>query len=88
MIVRCLENRIFVVTADRVGVENRIEGKQLKFIGQSQIVDPDGRLIYRASCDKEEIRFVEIDPLLSGNKGINSTNDLFSDRRTDLYELN
>ena len=54
IITRCLENRVFVVTADRVGTEERISGSPLHFIGQSQVVDPDGNIIYRASRKKEE----------------------------------
>ena len=58
------------------------------FFGQSQVVDPDGNLIHRASRDGEEIGLVEIDPSRARDKAINSINDLFADRRTDLYELN
>ncbi len=88
MIVRCLENRIFAITANRIGIENRVAGERLEFIGQSQVVDPDGNLIHRASQDDEEIKLIEIDPSRARDKTINSVNDLFTDRRTDLYELN
>tara|TARA_B100000686_G_scaffold344553_1_gene427396 strand:- start:185 stop:979 length:795 start_codon:yes stop_codon:yes gene_type:complete len=88
MITRCLENRIFAITADRVGVENRISGKKLKFIGQSQLVDPEGRVVHRASSEGEEVWFGEVDLTEARQKSINPINDLFADRRTDLYELN
>ena len=88
MITRCLENRIFTITADRVGSENRVEGKQLKFIGKSQVVSPDGKIICRASEKEEEALVVEIDLDLSRQKKINSHNDLLKGRRLDLYELN
>ena len=42
IITRCLENRIFIVTASRVGTEKRTPTNSLNFIGQSQVVDPDG----------------------------------------------
>ena len=61
IITRCLENRIFIVTANRVGIEERISGNPIKFIGQSQIVDPDGKIIYRTSDSDEEIRTISID---------------------------
>jgi len=48
MITRFLENCVFIVTADRVGVEERISGQPLKFMGQSQVVDPSGEVLYRA----------------------------------------
>ncbi len=41
MITRCLENRVFAITANRVGSENRT-GQQLDFIGLSQVVGPGG----------------------------------------------
>lgn len=93
MITRCLENRVFAITADRVGWEDRgLQGTQtgssyLAFIGQSQVVDPDGQVLYRASTDKEEVKILEIDIARARNKKINEKNDLFSGRRSDLYRL-
>ena len=87
IITRCLENRIFVVTANRVGIEERIFDNPIKFIGQSQIVDPDGKIIYRASDNDEEIRTFNVDIEKARNKSINSSNDLFKDRRDDLYRV-
>lgn len=88
MITRCLENRVFAVTADRIGVENRIEEEDaLKFIGQSQVVDPDGQVIVRASEDREEAHVVAIDLADARDKHINPHNDLFAERREDLYRV-
>jgi predicted amidohydrolase len=87
IITRCLENRIFIVTANRVGTEERIPNYPLSFIGQSQVVDPDGNIIYRASEKEEEIKIVTIDIKKSRNKSINSGDNLFKDRRPDLYRL-
>ena len=87
MITRCLENRVFAITADRVGQEERIPGQALDFLGQSQIVDPDGNILYRASSDKEEIHILEIDIQLARDKCINEKNNLFEDRREDLYRI-
>lgn len=85
MITRCLENRVFAITADRVGKENHPQS--LTFIGQSQVVDPDGQVLYRASFDQEEIKVLEIDIDQARNKMINERNDLFAGRRSDLYRL-
>ncbi|MFQ5451673.1 MAG: nitrilase-related carbon-nitrogen hydrolase [Nitrospinaceae bacterium] len=87
MITRCLENRVFAVTADRVGHEERIEGRSLTFMGQSQIVDPDGNLLCRADRSREEIQVLEIDVETARNKSINEKNNLFEDRRVSLYRL-
>jgi predicted amidohydrolase len=87
MITRCLENRIFAITSDRVGVEERVANQPLKFMGQSQVVDPNGEILYRASIDDEEMQIVEIDINIARNKQLNPRNDIFLDRRDDLYKL-
>ncbi|MDH3256732.1 MAG: acyltransferase [Nitrospinota bacterium] len=87
MITRCLENRVYAVTANRVGSEKRVPGNALKFIGQSQVVDPDGTVLVRASEDREEAHVVAIDLEKARNKRINGRNDLFADRREDLYRV-
>ena len=87
MITRCLENRVYAVTSDRVGSEKRAPGEALKFIGQSQVVDPDGIVLVRASEDREEAHVMEIDLKKARNKRINGHNDLFADRREDLYRV-
>lgn len=83
MITRCLENRIFAITADRVGKEDRMES--LNFIGQSQVVDPDGNILVRASAIKEEVQVVEIDLEKAREKFLTPQNHIFKDRRKDLY---
>jgi predicted amidohydrolase len=85
MITRSLENGLFTVTADRVGCEERILGQSLKFMGQSQVVDPLGNVLYRASLTEEDVHVVEIDIDLARNKYLNPNNQIFEDRRTDLY---
>ncbi|MDQ7798190.1 MAG: nitrilase-related carbon-nitrogen hydrolase [Candidatus Edwardsbacteria bacterium] len=85
MPVRALENRVFTVTANRTGRENR-GGKDLKFIGQSVIAGPDSRVLCRAPADKESVGIVEIDTAEAGNKRITPENDLFKDRRPEYYE--
>jgi predicted amidohydrolase len=87
IITRCLENRVFAVTANRIGAEERISGNPLNFIGQSQVVDPDGNILCRASETKEETKVIEIDIGKSRNKSISSGDNLFTDRRPDLYRL-
>ena len=88
MITRCLENRIFAITADRVGEEERIPGEKLTFIGQSQIVDPDGNILIRASETAEEVHIIEIDVEKARDKYLNAKNEIFKDRCPDLYLCN
>jgi predicted amidohydrolase len=79
MKTRALENRVFTVTADRVGKERR-----LRYIGQSEIVDPHGRIVYRASPTEEEcvVRKVE---LAMVRKNVTSKNNLLRDRKPGAY---
>ena len=83
MITRCLENRVFAITADRVGIEDRMES--LKFIGQSQVVDPDGNILVRASEIEEEVQVVDINLEKAREKFLTPHNHIFNDRREDLY---
>lgn len=84
MVTRCLENRIFAVTANRTGTEER-GGKALRFTGQSQITGPDGAILCGAAEAEERVGVVEIDPKRARGKRINAFNDLFRDRRAEHY---
>jgi len=84
MFTRALENRVFTVTANRTGKDVN-GGSSIEFTGESIIVSPKGEYISRASKDKEELVFVNIDPVLSRNKYINDKNNIFEDRRELFY---
>jgi predicted amidohydrolase len=84
MPVRCLENRVFAATANRVGTEDR-SGVKLTYIGQSQITSPKGEILHRAEIDKPEIFMQEIDLAVADNKNVNERNHLFNDRRPEYY---
>ncbi len=75
-----LVNRIFIATANRIGIE-----KELCFTGQSIIANPKGELLAKANKG-EEVLIVDIDPLIARNKMITPLNNAFEDRRTDIYE--
>jgi len=80
MKTRALENRVYVITADRVGVE-----RGLRFIGLSQIVTPRGQVLYRASGTREECVVRNIDLKLARNKSITPKNNLLRDRAPLAY---
>lgn len=82
MVTRSIENRVFTITCNRIGKENNI-----KFIGLSQITSPKGKIICRASHNKEEIKIVDIDFKEARNKNITDNNHVLNDRRTDMYQL-
>jgi predicted amidohydrolase len=85
MLTRSLENRVYTITCNRVGSENRAERK-LSFTGKSQITDPEGKVLLRASQDREEIRLAEINPLLARDKKMTENNFIFEDRRPEFYQ--
>ena len=85
MITRCLENRVYAITADRVGYEERGGKERLSYLGMSQVISPSGETLYRATRDKEEIKILEIDPGEARKKAVNRHNHLIKDRRIDLY---
>ncbi|MGH7227640.1 MAG: nitrilase-related carbon-nitrogen hydrolase [Nitrospiraceae bacterium] len=86
MVTRCLENRVFSITANRIGSEERGGKDRLTYVGNSEIVTPCGRILHRAPPDQEELTILEIDPKEARNKSLNPYNDLLRDRRKHLYE--
>jgi 5-aminopentanamidase len=86
MITRCIENRVFAITANRIGSEKRGGRKQLTYIGRSEIIDPSGKIRARAPSNRETLNVVEIDPRKARDKMIATHNHLFRDRRTGLYK--
>ena len=86
MVTRAVENRVFTVTCNRVGVEDRA-GVRLRFTGRSRIVDPRGNVLAEAGETETALRIVSIDPRQAEDKHITSRNDLFRDRRPRSYRL-
>jgi predicted amidohydrolase len=84
MVTRCVSNRVFAVTCNRIGKENRGEDN-FNFTGASQITAPNGNLLSSAPIDQESSDIVEIDLEKARNKNLNDFNNLISDRRKNLY---
>lgn len=85
MPVRCLENRVFAVTANRIGTEHRKKEHSHTFIGKSEVVSPRGEILVRAPDDEEALMVVDIDPEMARDKMLNPYNDLLKARRPDQY---
>lgn len=86
MPVRALENKVFTVTANRIGSDVRDE-KKLSFIGLSQVVTPAGKIRHRAPAGREELYVTTIDPAMALEKNLNQYNQVLADRRPKLYGL-
>jgi predicted amidohydrolase len=80
--IHALTNRVYVVTANRVGVE-----RELSFTGLSTIADPGGQVLVQASPTEEEVGLVEVDVSLARDKDITSRNNLWADRRPEAYSV-
>lgn len=85
-VARAAENRVFLLTANRVGKERWGE-----FCGWSQIVDPYGRRLAEAGQTEEVLLVADIDLEQSRDKDYVIPGEyelyLFGDRRPDLYGL-
>lgn len=81
-----VQNRIFIATANRTGAEAR-ESESLTFTGGSVLVSPKGEYLLRAPETEESVLVCEIDPGLARSKRINPINDVFAERRPELYRL-
>lgn len=86
MFTRALENRVYTITANRIGKDINA-GKELEFTGESVILNPKGEYLVHGSKDKEELAFVKINPELARDKFINEKNDIFAERRDHFYKV-
>ncbi len=84
-LARAWENRIFFVTANRTGVEERGGLEALRFTGQSQVAAPDGEVLFRLGEDEEALKVADIDPARADAKEVTRRNDILGDRRPELY---
>jgi predicted amidohydrolase len=87
MVTRCLENRVYAITANRIGQEERGGKPALRFIGKSEIVTPRGEVLHRASPEKPELIVCEVEVQEARRKSLNPFNDLWKDRKPRFYEL-
>ncbi len=86
MRVRALENRVYAVTANRVGEDVR-PGTRLGFTGKSQIVGVNGELLASAPARTPRSIAATLDLAKARNKTFTPRNDLFGDRRPEMYEV-
>ncbi len=78
-----IANGVFVAVPNRVGHEPHPGGAGIEFWGQSFVVDPAGRVLARASADREEILVVPCD--LGAIETARTHWPFLRDRRIDAY---
>jgi len=82
---RAMENNIYYAACDRVGTE-----RGFRFIGQSKICDPRGKVLAEAPHDREDILYAQIDVAKARQKkivrvpGLHEI-DRVNDRRPEFY---
>ena len=77
-------NSVYVAAANRIGLEQYIEGTAgIQFWGSSFIAGPQGEILAQASHDKEEILIAEVDIDLQEN--VRQNWPFFRDRRIDAF---
>ena len=83
---RAAENRVWLVCADRVGVE-----RGCRYIGRSAIIDPEGNKVAEADNSSESLLVARITPAIADEKdliidpGVYEMH-LFGARRPELYQ--
>lgn len=80
--IHALTNRLYVVTANRIGTEGN-----LTFTGLSTIASPKGDVLLQASPVEELAGLVNVDLGLARDKMITSRNSVLGDRRPREYTL-
>ena len=87
MVVRCIENRVFTVTANRTGWEERGGKERMTFQGRSQILSPKGQVLAECGPEDEKVLMAEIDLEQARRKKVTPMNDVLKDRQPDCYTL-
>jgi omega-amidase len=77
-LARAMENQIYVVLANRVGVDDGVT-----LCGSSAIIDPYGVVVSGASADREELLIADISEEVL--KSVRDRMRVFEHRRKDLY---
>lgn len=85
MRTRSLENKVFSVTANRIGTEKN-GNVSLTFTGNSQVISPTGVVLASAGERSESLKIVDVNIEEANDKTVTSNNDLFKDRKVSLYK--
>jgi predicted amidohydrolase len=84
MPARAVENKVYLAVANRCGPDVN-NGEELSFNGQSAIYSYNGDVLASANATEPAVIIAEIEPERTRTKSFNEWNDIFADRRPDLY---
>lgn len=83
---RAFENKVILAFADRIGTEITSD-ISLSYRGESCVVNYNGDILQQLDDSSTGIVTAEIDIAPTLNKSFSELNDIFLDRRPDLYDL-
>lgn len=81
---RALENKVYVAVANRYGTEKK-DDEELIFKGESALWGYNGAIMAKAEKEGDAIVKEIINPSKTRDKSFNSVNDIFKDRRKEMY---
>ncbi len=84
MLIRSLENKVFIVTANRIGTEVR-GGERFHYTGRSQITSPNMRVLASAKEDEIIAKIVDVDISKARDKSVTKFNHAIQDRKVEFY---
>jgi predicted amidohydrolase len=87
MPARAAENKVYLAVANRVGTETSGDDS-VTFNGRSTVYGFDGTVLERVEEEDEHPQRVitaEIDPAATRDKSFNAFNNIFTDRRPEMY---
>lgn len=86
MPARALENKVYLAVPNRAGSERAENGEEVIFTGKSVVYGYNGAELAKANETDNTILYVEIDPHKTRDKSFNALNDIFTDRRPEMYK--
>lgn len=84
MPARAIENKVYLAVANRTGIE-RTARAVVEFGGKSAVYDYEGSVITQAGNSEDIILTAEIYPSRTRDKAVNDRNNIFEDRRPEMY---
>jgi predicted amidohydrolase len=84
MPVRALENKVFLAVANRTGSEEN-GGETVSFNGLSAIYGTNGEILAETCATATSVIIAEFNPAEARTKSFNAINDVFADRRPEMY---
>jgi predicted amidohydrolase len=86
MPARAVENKVYLAVANRTGTEI-VNDETVAFNGDSVVYAPNGDVLASADATSDAVVVANIEPASTRDKSFNAFNDIFADRRPEMYHL-